>query len=141
MGEDSQEVRREESSKTFYRAMIPASDGGPACGSTARTLGARSEVDIPVDASGRVHPGTGGMSVVPDSPTHLPRHRRPPEFGGTGKDPAWRIQEEHLGPSLRYIPDDVPHPQHGVIEPVISMTFDAYQRALERTARYWTSVS
>ena len=140
MGEDSIEVRWGNAGKTLYRAMLPASNGAPECGSTARTLGARPEIDIPVDATGRVHPGTGGLSVAPDSPTSLPRHRRPPEFGGTGKDPAWRIQEEHLGPRPRYIPDDVPYPQHGVIKPVIPMTFDAYQQALERTARYWTRV-
>ena len=67
-GEDPEAVRRDETGKMLYRAMIPAADGGPQRGSTARTLGARSEVDVPVDAAGRVRPGTGGMSVAPDSP-------------------------------------------------------------------------
>ncbi len=78
------------------------------------------------------------MSVVPDSPRHLPRHRRPPEYGGTGNDPVWRIQETTLGPQLRYIPDDGPMPIHGVIEPAVMMTFEAYEQAIEETAPHWT---
>jgi hypothetical protein len=78
------------------------------------------------------------MSVAPDAPTNLPRHRRPPEYEGTGKDPVWAIQEGELGPHLRYAPDNVPAPIHGVVEPAIPMTFEAYQRALEETAPYWT---
>lgn len=141
MGEDGGKAGREVTGKTLYRAMTADANGEPACGSTARTLGVRSEVDIAVDADGQVHPDMGGMSVAPDSPLHLPRHRRPPEFGGTGKDPVWRIQEVHLGPMLRYNPDRGPHPQHGVIEPAISMTFEAYQRALQETVLYWIRIS
>ena len=134
-------MRQKNEGESFYRAMRQASEGRPECGLTARTLGARPEIDLPVDPSGRVHPGAGGMSVAPDSPAHLPRHRRPPEFGGTGKDVVWCIQEENLDPMLRYIPDDVSHPRHGVIEPAFTMTFEDYQRALERTAPYWMRVS
>jgi hypothetical protein len=141
MGKDDEKAGREKLGTTLYRAMIPAANGEPACGSTARTLGVRLEVDIAVDACGQVYPGTGGMSVAPDSPTHLPRHRRTPEFGGTGKDPLWCIQEAYLGPMLRYLPDRVSRPQHGVIESAIPMTFDAYQQALEATSRYWTRIS
>ena len=112
-------------------------DGEPAIGPSARTLGARPHVDIPVDPSGSVHPGTGGMSVAPDTPSNLPRHRRPPEHGGTGKDPLWSIQERELGMYLRYVADAVPVPTHGAIEPIIPMTFIAYQQALAETAPYW----
>src|SRR5947208_14274699 len=108
-------------------------DGEPAIGPSARTLGARPHVDIPVDPSGSVHPGTGGISVAPDTPSNLPRHPRPPEYGGTGKDPLWSIQESALGAHLRYAVA-VPAPIHGVIEPTIPMTFAAYQQALAKTA-------
>jgi hypothetical protein len=101
-------------------------------------LGVRPNVDIPVAPSGSVHPGTGGMSVAPDTPRNLPRHRRLPEYGGTGKDPVWGIQEKALGANLRYVPDDVLTPTHGVIEPATIMTLAAYQQALEKTAPYWT---
>jgi len=117
--------------------MQETQDGEPVIGPSARTLGARPHVDIPVDPSGSVHPGTGGISVAPDTPRNLPRHRRPPEYGGTGKDPLWSIQESDLGAYLRYVADAVLAPIHGVIEPIISMTFIAYQQALVETALYW----
>jgi hypothetical protein len=112
-------------------------DGEPAIGPSARTLGARPHVDIPIDPSGSVYPGTGGMSVAPDTPSNLPRHRRPPEHGGAGKDPLRSIQERNLGVRLRYVADAVPVPTHGVIEPTIPMPFAAYQQALAETAPYW----
>ena len=117
--------------------MQETPDGEPAIGPSARTLGARPHVDISVDPSGSVHPGTGGISVAPDTPSNLPRHRRPPEYGGTGKDPLWSIQERELGTHLKYVADAVPSPIHGVIEPIISTTFAAYQQALAETAPYW----
>jgi hypothetical protein len=40
--------------------------------------------------------------VAPYSPEHLPDHRRPPEYGGTGKDPAWEISVVDLGNDLIY---------------------------------------
>ncbi len=84
---------RANAGKRLYRGMEETPDGEPAIGPSAITLGARPHIDIRVDLSGSVHPGTGGMSVAPDTPSNLPRHRRPPEHGGTGKDPLWSIQE------------------------------------------------
>ena len=123
--------------KTLYRGMQETPDGKPVIGPSARTLGARPHVDIPVDPSGSVHPGTGGMSVAPDRLSNLPRHRRPPEHGGAGKDPLWSIQERNLGVRSRYVADVVPVPTHGIIEPTIPMPFTAYQQALAETAPYW----
>ena len=97
MERGARQISQKGPGKILYRGMREASDGRPVCGSSARMLGARPHIDVPVDRSGIVHPGTGGMSVVPDSPRHLPRHRRPPEYGGTGNDPVWRIQETALG--------------------------------------------
>lgn len=123
--------------KTLFRGMQETPGSEPAIGPSARTLGARPQLDIPVDPSGSVHPGTGGMSVAPDTPSNLPRHRRPPEHGGTGKDPLWSIQERNLGVHLRYVADAIPVPTHGVIEPTVPMPFVAYQQALAETAPYW----
>ena len=123
--------------QTLYRGMQETPDGEPAIGPSARTLGARPHIDIQVDLSDSVHPGTGGMSVAPDTPSNLPRHRRPSEHGGTGKDPLWSIQERDLGVHLRYVADAVPVPIHGVIEPTIRIPFIAYQQALAETAPYW----
>ena len=123
--------------ETLYRGMQETPAGEPAIGPSARTLGARPHIDIRVDLSGSVHPGTGGMFAAPDTPSNLPRHCRPLEYGGTGKDPLWSIQERELGGYLRYVADAVPVPTHGVIEPSIPMTFAAYQQALAETAPYW----
>ena len=104
---------QENAGKTLYRGMQETPDGEPAISPSARTLGARPHVDISVDPLGRVHPGTGGMSVAPDTPSNLPRHRRPPEYGGTGKDHLWSIQERDLSVHLRYVADAIPVPTHG----------------------------
>jgi RHS repeat-associated protein len=68
-------------SQTLYRGMRTGADAAPETGPTARTLGARPNTDIPVNSDGTVQPGTGGMSVSPNSPSNLPPFRRPPEFG------------------------------------------------------------
>ena len=81
--------------------------------------------------------GTDGTSGAPDTPSNLPRHRRPPEHGGIGKDPLWSIQERNLGVHLRYVADTVLVPTHGVIEPTIPMPFAFYQQALAETAPSW----
>src|SRR5262245_48897386 len=82
--------------RMVYRAMREDPGGGPAIGPTARTLGVRPGVDIPV-TSGQVQPNTGGMSVAPDRPENLPPLRRPPAYGGSGKDPVWAIRTDQLG--------------------------------------------
>ena len=116
-------------------------DGLPVTGPTARTLGARPGVDVPVGPDGMVHPGTGGVSVSPDSPLNLPPHRRPPEFGGTGRDPVWRLDERDLPDGLSYRPDPVRPSGHGFVEPSRSMPLTEYQRLLESTRPSWTRVS
>lgn len=115
-------------------------DGAPVAGRSARSLGARPGTDIPVDDAGLVRPGKGGMSVSPDDPHNLPRHRLPPELGGTGKDPAWAIGEYELGDQLAYRPDPA-NPTHGFVEPAGIMLFDEYQRALHATQARWRRVS
>src|SRR6266849_6521093 len=73
--------------KILYRSMRDDPAGGPLVGPTARTLGVRPHVDIPV-LVGQVRPNTGGMSVAPDHPGTLHPLRRPPAQGGSGKDPV-----------------------------------------------------
>lgn len=82
---------------TLYRAMkVDHVDGMPLAESTARGLGVRPGIDIPVDDFGLVDPGGGGMSVSPDAIDNLPPWRRPPEHGGSGDDPVWQIGDEEL---------------------------------------------
>lgn len=117
--------------------MRTADDGLPEAGPTARTLGARRHVDILVDDDGMVVGGGGGMSVAPDLPTSLPAHRRPPKFGGTGKDPVWELEVAELGSELVYRQDPLMPGVHGFIEPGRRMAFEAYEDALLRTRGAW----
>src|SRR6266542_53264 len=87
--------------RMVYRAMREDAAGGPAIGPTARTLGVRPAVDVPV-SSGQVRPNTGGMSVAPDRPENLPFLRRPAAYGGAGKDPVWGISLDKLGGALQF---------------------------------------
>jgi hypothetical protein len=112
------------------------SNGMPVTGESARTLGVRQGTDIHVDSNGMVRPGTGGMSASP-SIEDLPPHRKPPAFGGTGKDPVWEINEDDLGPDLVYVPDS---PGHGTIQPSREMTYEEYKNALENTQDKWRKV-
>lgn len=121
----------------LYRSMRTAGDGLPAAGSTARALGARREIDIRVDDDGMVVGGGGGMSVAPDSPMNLPGHRRPPQYGGTGKDPVWELDAVELGNELVYREDPLMSGVHGFVEPAMRMPFDGYQDALLRTRGAW----
>ncbi|RYF69384.1 MAG: hypothetical protein EOO39_17645, partial [Cytophagaceae bacterium] len=119
----------------LFRGMTDI-NGIPKVGGSARELGARPGVDIPIDANGNVHPNTGGISVSP-SPNDLPSHRKPPGFGGTGKDPVWKINTNDLGGDLKHIPDK---PGHGTIQPSRTMSFDDYQKALADTQKKWKKV-
>ncbi|WP_285398406.1 RHS repeat-associated core domain-containing protein [Lysinibacillus sp. fls2-241-R2A-57] len=122
----------------IYRGMRD-SNGKPMLGESARTLGARPGKpggDIPIDSDGMVHPRTGGMSVSP-SPEDLPPHRRPPGFGGEGKDPVWKMNTGDLGSDLVHVPDK---PGHGTIQPTRTMPFEEYQKALEETQSKWERV-
>jgi hypothetical protein len=120
--------------RIVYRAMREDPQGGPMVGPTARTLGARPHVDVIFDSAGLVHPGTGGLSVAPDRPENLHPLRRPPAYGGSGKDPVWYIGVGSLGPDLQFRQDS---PTHGLIEPTRPMPLDGFQDALARTRSAW----
>jgi hypothetical protein len=120
----------------LYRGMRPNQDGLPRVGPSARMLGIRDDgSDIEEDEEGLVHPYTGGMSVGL-TPDDLPEFRRPPEFGGTGDDPLWVIDEDDLVQGLRYT-EDVELPGHGFIEPAWSMRYDEYEDLLALTREDW----
>jgi hypothetical protein len=117
----------------LYRSMREDPAGGPMVGPSARTLGVRPNVDIQIIA-GQVRPNTGGMSVAPDRPENLHPLRRPPAYGGSGKDPVWCIAVDLLGGDLRFQQDSA---THGLIEPARAMPIDALQKALEATKLSW----
>lgn len=127
-------VADEGGDRTIFRGMRRDENGLPLTGESARTLGVRKSVDIPVDENGMVYPFTGGMSVAPDTPSNLPRHRRPAGYGGTGKDPVWELQVEQLPAGLYFLQDS---PTHGLIMPGLPMSYDTYKTLLEKTQVLW----
>jgi uncharacterized protein YukE len=121
----------------LYRGMRRGPDGAPEVGVTAKTLGARPDRDIPLTTSGGVQPRTGGMSVN-ESPTGMPEFRRPPSFGGSGKDlDMFAVRSDDLGGGLRYRPES---DGHGFLEPAWEMSFDQYQAQLHATRDQWTEI-
>ena len=130
-------VTAAEDGVNLYRGMRGAVNGPPELGSSASRLGARPGVDIPVDENGMVRPGTGGMSVN-ESPTGMPEFRRPPSFGGSGKNlNMYCISSCDLGPGLQYVPDVS---GHGFVEPAWNMSFEEYQAYLYQTQGSWSEV-
>lgn len=129
-----------QSAYPIFRGMRQGADARPTLGSSARTLGVRPGIDIHVDHNGIVHPGTGGMSASPGSPFNLPDIRRPPKYGGMGRDPVWSIDTSELGPNLRYRLDPGNPSVHGFIEPANSMSLEEYQQSLWATRDTWRLV-
>ena len=136
--------------KTLYRGM-QADGNSPQVGRSARKLGIRPGQDVDTTEGPRgpcngcnpetwVVANNKGMSVAPNDPKNLPRHRRPPTFDGTGKDPVWSI-EPGLGLGLnavQYIKyfEDKPG-KHGVLAPRINMPLRIYENALASTRNQW----
>src|SRR5437870_3466949 len=100
----------------LYRSMRSDPDGYPMTGETSRTLGVRRDWDVFPDPDEVLYPGGGGLSVAPDDPTNLLEHRRPPESGGSGRDPVWVINTGDLPADLTYTADET-NPKHGFLEP------------------------
>ncbi len=122
----------------LYRAMMRGADGQPLEEDSARGLGVREGFDVIPESDSSVLPRGGGMSVAPDDPRHLPTHRRPAEWGGTGRDPLWVIDEADLPADLRFRRDTR---LHGLIEPSRRMTLEDFRMHLRSTGSSWESYS
>lgn len=115
----------------IYRGM--KMDGGlPKVEASKRGLGTTPS-DITV-VDGNVIGDKGCMSVSP-SIEGLPEHRKPVEYGGTGKDPVWVMDSDNLGPDLKYVSDSS---THGTIQPTKPMTPEEYQKSLADTQSEWS---
>jgi hypothetical protein len=114
----------------LFRAMIADSDGQPLVGRSARKLGIRTprETNDPnvtaIADNELIQPGTGGLLTAPDEPANLPPFRRPPKFGGRGKDPVWQIDTNDLGPDLLHRLDGA---THALVEPIRPMQLKEYE--------------
>jgi hypothetical protein len=121
--------------------MKEGGGGLPETGPSARMFGVRpaggttTNPDVLAANPGDlVSPGQGGMSVVPQDPSYLPKHRRPTSLGGIGIDPVWKIDLEELGPNLQFRQDSA---THGFVEPKHPMILQEYQDALAKTQDKW----
>jgi hypothetical protein len=114
-------------------------DGLPAVGPGGRMLGVRpGSTPFPdvlaASPTDSLFPGGGGLSVAPDDPMSLEKHRRPASLGGTGRDPVWYIDTAEVGGDLQFRQD---RPGHGLLEPQRAMTLQEFQDALARTRPRW----
>jgi hypothetical protein len=130
----------------MFRAMQP--DGtGPKLGRSRRCLGVvpGPKGDIEPDASGQVHPATGGMSVAPTW-TDLPIWRVPQRLAskirgasGANADRIWslgnqRFSDAPIASGLRLRVD---RPGHGNVEPDVTCPFNEFEMNLGATRSSW----
>lgn len=127
----------------LYRAMAEER-GRPKLGSSSTTLGVRKGTDIEVDEAGDVSPpdfargARNGMSCAP-SVADLPDFAMPEAWGGTNRRThIWRIRSADLGPDLVAGLDK---PGHISIGPSREMSFAEFERAIHRTAPFWSIVT
>ena len=145
--------------KLYYRGMM-ADNGKPKIGRHARCLGIRPNIDIDVDRvpkewideSGYLQPSSNhdadleivevavrnnkGMSVSL-SIDALPDFRKPPAFGGSGRDPLWQIDSDKITGDLEAVRDSATHVS---IMPRVTMLLARYEAALASTSDAWELV-
>jgi hypothetical protein len=130
---------------SFFRAMVPDADGFPQPGRSARMIGVRVPEDVIVDGKGFIVPGTGGMSVAPNSEWNVPNHRRP---RGMGKGSAGKREDRMYALAAVAIPADKLNarldPQcpdkHAFMEPTFPVELAGYERDLTETQNDWKQV-
>ena len=145
--------------RLYYRGMAEE-NGKPKMGRNARLLGVRPRMDIDIeqvpkdwlDEQGYLLPeterksseesvtvairNTKGMSVSL-SIEGLPPFRKPPKFGGTGKDPLWQIDDSKILGDIEAVQDS---PTHVSILPRATMLLEKYEAALAQTQSEWEKV-
>ena len=126
--------------REYFRAMTPAENGLPSVGPGKRMLGALPSETNSTD--GTFGPGTGGMSVSPDSPWHIPHHRRPRGMGrgatGLAQDWVFGINNGALDDAALKARLDPGNPaRHAFVEPLTNITLHAHTSALATTQTAW----
>ena len=67
----------------------------------------------------------------------LPIFRKPPAFGGMGKDPLWQIDDSKIVGDIEAVQDS---PTHVSIMPRTTMLLEKYETALANTHQDWEKV-
>lgn len=146
--------------KLYFRGMA-AKNGKLKLGRSARCLGIRPGIDIDVesipraclDEQGYLTPeveqdSAAGERVDVAIRNHkgmstslsiegLPEFRRPPEFGGKGRDPLWQVDDSEICGDLEAVQDSDTHVS---IMPSTTMALDRYEAALANTQDSWKQV-
>ena len=125
--------------------MTPDTDGLPKLGPSARTLGVRVPQDVNPDETGHVTPGSGGMSVAPDTMWNLPHHRRPRGIGrgstGPDQDHLFSLALAELHETVLAVRHDPKAPAvHAFVEPKFRMLLADFERGLATTRPRWARV-
>jgi hypothetical protein len=115
--------------------MRKDTDGLPAVGGSATSLGVRVDKDIDVDEEGIVYPESGGMSVSRSLKELAPWRRPNTLSGGECKHPGWVLDTRRLPEFLVARREE--GTGHAYIEPAYAMDLDAYQDALASTRADW----
>jgi hypothetical protein len=131
--------------RLYYRAMMSDADGLPKAGRSARMLGVRVPKDIVPDARGFVEPGTGGMSVAPNSEWNVPNHRRPRGMhnGSSGKidDRMYALPDVAIRADKLSVRADPHYPdKHAFMEPASIIELAGYETDLADTRSDWRQV-
>ncbi|WP_404786901.1 hypothetical protein [Altericista sp. CCNU0014] len=136
-------------------------NGKPKVGRSARLLGVRLGIDIDVEEMpkdwlddqgylclGAERKSTGVLVVVAIRNTKgmstslsiesLPAFRRPSAFGGMGRDPLWKIEDNKISGDLEAVQDSATHVS---IMPRVTMLLEKYEAALANTQNNWERVS
>ena len=126
--------------RDYFRAMTPTEHGLPTVGPNKRRLGALPSETDSVD--GTFGPGTGGMSVSPGSPWHIPHHRRPRGMGrgatGPTQDWVFGIESDRLDDATLTARPDPRNPRkHAFVEPLTIVMYLEYYAALASTQTEW----
>jgi hypothetical protein len=128
-----------------FRGMRSCDDGKPQLGQSALALGVRVPKDITPDAAGDVRPGTGGMSVAPDSELNVPNHLRPKAMGYGSSGPnnvrMYAIAKVRVSiGNLTLRPDPEAATIHAFVEPGQVMPLVHYEGAISSTRDDWRKI-
>src|SRR5262245_56793422 len=111
-----------------FRGMEPGPTGLPLLGRSNRRLGVRVPGDLAPNSGGNGHPGTGGMSVAPDTMWNLPNHRPPRGMlrGSTGPagDRVYGIEPEVVVDQSLFV--RLTSVRHANVEPSTVMSLASY---------------
>ena len=96
-------------------------------------LGIRRNIDIKLDKEGFVHPEVGGLSAYIPPGSNIHENFRPPK----SKNAIWMLDLDVLHHRLLCYSLDSESRSHGVIQPVVSMSYSEFVDNINQTRMDW----